>query len=500
MIAVADASWRYAASSEPTLEHIDLAVEPGEAVVLCGASGSGKSTLLRMMNGLIPHLHEGSLSGGVTVAGLDVAASPLEEIGRRTGTVLQHPRRQFFTATAVEETAFAMENFGTAPQRIRARVDAVMRRLGIHNLADRTLAHLSGGMQQRVAVAAALAHEPGLLLLDEPSSNLSADAVENLTGVLRELRRLGITIVLSEHRLHYLAPVVDRFVLLERGRIAREWSAEQILALSDADLAAHGLRDIRAPATTTLPAVVAHGASIAAGGPDDGAGIPPAPPELRPACGGKETGSGLRLADVRCVLRGRTVLSIDDAFFPAGRVTAICGPNGAGKTTLARTIAGLQRHSGSICLDGAELSRRERLRCTAIVMQDVQRQLFTDSARAEIRLSASQAGSGAGALDDAEADRLLDEFDLLPHAEQHPLALSGGQQQRLVIAATRCTRARIVIYDEPSSGVDRRHLESIARAIGDSARGGAVVLLITHDEELLAAAADARLDLHRPRR
>ena len=194
------------------------------------------------------------------------------------------------------------------------------------------------------------------------------------------------------------------------------------------------------------------------------------------------------------------MLSIDDAFFPAGRVTAICGPNGAGKTTLARTIAGLQRHSGSICLDGAELSRRERLRCTAIVMQDVQRQLFTDSARAEIRLSASQAGSGACALDDAEADRLLDEFDLLPHAEQHPLALSGGQQQRLVIAATRCTRARIVIYDEPSSGVDRRHLESIARAIGDSARGGAVVLLITHDEELLAAAADARLDLRKPRR
>ena len=222
MIAVADASWRYAASSKPTLEHIDLAVEPGEAVVLCGASGSGKSTLLRMMNGLIPHLHEGSLSGGVTVAGLDVAASPLEEIGRRTGTVLQHPRRQFFTATAVEETAFAMENFGTAPERIRARVDAVMRRLGIHDLADRPLAHLSGGMQQRVAVAAALAHEPGLLLLDEPSSNLSADAVENLAGVLRELRRLGITIVLSEHRLHYLAPVVDRCPPSSRtGRASR---------------------------------------------------------------------------------------------------------------------------------------------------------------------------------------------------------------------------------------------------------------------------------------
>lgn len=315
--------------------------------------------------------------------------------------------------------------------------------------------------------------------------------------MLRELRRLGITLVISEHRLHYLAPVVDRFVLLERGLIAREWSAGQILALSDADLAAHGLRDVRAPAPTVLPAVVAHGASVADGDPAAGTGGPPVRPELRPPPG--VMADGLRLADVRCVLRGRTVLSIDDALFPAGRVTAICGPNGAGKTTLARVIAGLQQHSGSIGLGGAELSRRERLRCTAIVMQDVQRQLFADSARGEIRLSASQTGSGAGAMDDAEADQLLDEFDLLPHAEQHPLALSGGQQ-RLVIATTRCSRARIVIYDEPSSGVDRRHLESIARAIGDSARGGAVVLLITHDEELLAAAADARLDLRRPRR
>ena len=192
------------------------------------------------------------------------------------------------------------------------------------------------------------------------------------------------------------------------------------------------------------------------------------------------------------------MLSIDETFFPASQVTAVCGPNGAGKTTLARAVAGLQRHFGSMELAGVRVERRERLRHTMIVMQDVQRQLFTDSARAEIRLSASQAGSGAGALDDAEADRLLDEFDLLPHAEQHPLALSGGQQQRLVIAATRCTRARIVIYDEPSSGVDRRHLESIARAVRDSARAGAVVLLITHDEDPLRAAAQTRLDLRPP--
>ena len=131
-------------------------------------------------------------------------------------------------------------------------------------------------------------------------------------------------------------------------------------------------------------------------------------------------------------------------------------------------------------------------------MQDVQRQLFTDSVRAEIELAAARAGSSRTGPTDDDVDRLLDEFDLLPFADQHPLALSGGQQQRLVIAGIRQAEARIVIYDEPSSGVDRRHLDSIARAIRRSARAGAVVLLITHDDELLQRAADVRLDLRPP--
>ncbi|WP_299046183.1 ATP-binding cassette domain-containing protein [uncultured Actinomyces sp.] len=276
------------------------------------------------------------------------------------------------------------------------------------------------------------------------------------------------------------------------GGSAFTWSTEQILALSDADLAAYGLRDVRACTPPVLPAATAHGASVAA--PVAGVGTLPA----SRAPGHDETAKGLRLTDVRCVLQGRTVLSIDEAFFPASQVTAVCGPNGAGKTTLARAVAGLQRHFSSMELDEVRVERRERLRHTMIVMQDVQRQLFTDSVRAEIRLSASRSGAGGGKLSDAEVDQVLSEFDLLSCAEQHPLALSGGQQQRLVIATTRCSHVRVVIYDEPSSGVDRRHLESIARAVRDSARAGAVVLLITHDEDPLRAAAQTRLDLRPP--
>ncbi|MCZ0859302.1 ABC transporter ATP-binding protein [Actinomyces israelii] len=489
MITISQAAWQYATAEKPTMEGVDLVIEPGETVVLCGASGSGKSTLLRMMNGLIPHFHEGTLSGRVTVSGLDVRKSALDELGRRTGTVLQHPRRQFFTATVIDELSFALENFGAEPADIRARVNMLMRRLALQAIMERPLPQLSGGQQQRVAIAAGLGHEPRALLLDEPSSNLSADAVSTLAGTLAELRERGITIVISEHRLHYLTGIADRFVLLERGRIAHSWTAQQLAALEPSVVEQYGLRSIEPPPLPELSSVPAAGASIAP--TSAGAAVRP------PAESGSGRG-GLQLEDVRCVLKGRTVLSIDTAYFPAGAVTAVCGPNGAGKTTLARVVAGLQTHTGTIRLNGEPLSKRQRLRVSGIVMQDVQRQLFADSVRAEIELAATRAGSSRTGPTDDDVDRLLDELDLLPFADQHPLALSGGQQQRLVIAGIRQAEARIVIYDEPSSGVDRRHLDSIARAIRRSARAGAVVLLITHDDELLQRAADVRLDLRPP--
>jgi energy-coupling factor transport system ATP-binding protein len=187
-------------------------------------------------------------------------------------------------------------------------------------------------------------------------------------------------------------------------------------------------------------------------------------------------------------MRGRTILDIAEAHLPSGAITAVTGPNGVGKTTLARVLAGLQRHSGRVLLDGRPLHRSRRQRETAIVMQDVQRQLFTDSVRSELRLGAvpEQAERAATVLDELGLDGLGD---------RHPLALSGGQQQRLVVAAARLSGRRVVIFDEPSSGVDRRHLRSMTRTMREVAEGGAVVVLISHDADLLELAADRELRL-----
>ncbi|MDG4765902.1 ABC transporter ATP-binding protein [Solwaraspora sp. WMMD406] len=471
MIRLDNVTWTYPHADAPSLRSVDLHITSGEFVILCGASGSGKSTALRLMNGLIPHFHdEGALTGTVTVNGTITRKAELDEIGLVTGTVLQHPRRQFFTDSAAEELAFAMENFGFEPRRMLARVTRGLSALAVGVPVQQRLSELSGGQQQQVAIAAATAHDPRVLLLDEPSSNLSADAVDRLVRTLTDLKASGITIVVAEHRLRYLQDLVDRVIVMRDGTIDLEWDAATFRAVSDDELAREGLRGRIRPAA--LPPLAAAGGSIAG---------PAQVGEVRPG--------SLELSGIRCRISGRTILDIERVVFTAGEVTAIRGVNGAGKSTLARVVTGLQRCAGSVRLDGRALSRRARQRVSAIVMQDVQRQLFTDSVEAEIDLA------GADAADSRHTSAVLDALGLEGLAERHPLSLSGGQQQRLVVAAVRVAGRRIVIFDEPSSGVDRRHLKSISDQIRQVAADGAVVLLISHDDDLLSLAADRQLTL-----
>ncbi|MFT3660245.1 MAG: ABC transporter ATP-binding protein [Gordonia sp. (in: high G+C Gram-positive bacteria)] len=476
VITLNDVGWTYPHAEAPTLRAVDLTVADGEFVVLCGASGSGKSTLLRTLNGLIPHFHErGGLTGAVRVSGIDTVSAELDDIGLVTGTVLQHPRRQFFTSHAESEIAFAMENFGFPVPTIRARVDAALARLADGVPLDQPLLRLSGGQMQQVAIEAALAHRPGIVLLDEPSANLSADAVERLARTLARLKESGTTVVVAEHRLRYLRDLADRVVVMRDGVVDVEWSRERFRAVSDDELAAEGLRG-RAPAVD-LPELPAAGAGAAA----------PVPVSAVPD-------GDLTLTGIRCRRGGRTVVEIDKATFTRGEVTAIRGMNGAGKSMLARIVTGLTRSGGDVRLDGERLRRRARQRRSALVMQDVQRQLFTESVRSEIGLAA------VDAVDPPDTETVLAELDLAAFADRHPLSLSGGQQQRLVVATARVAGREIVVFDEPSSGVDRRHLHSIADQIRDLAATGAVVLLISHDDDLLAEAADRQLTLVSPGR
>lgn len=437
------------------LHDLSLNLPPGSATLITGASGSGKSTALRLLNGLVPHLTGGELSGEVIVAGRNTRETPLHELGQVTGTVFQNPRTQFFTATTLEELAFALENAGTPAPEIEARVVAAARKAGISHLLHRALTELSGGELQLIACACVLATDAGILLLDEPTSNLSPDAIDGLRRLLFDLKASGLTLVIAEHRLHFLNGLVDTVVHLDHGRLVSVAPAAEFFAMTDADRRAAGLRTLAPPRLAR--------ADVALPDPVGGLAV-----------------RGLKFS----YQAGRPVLDIASLTFPAGSVSALCGPNGAGKTTLARVLTGLAAQgAGEILLDGHATSQKQRQTASALVMQDVHRQLFGESVAAEVTL-----GLPPGAR--VEVPALLEELGLLDLADRHPMSLSGGQKQRLVVAAALASGARVYVFDEPTSGVDYRHLQAVSARIRSLAAAGHVVIVISHDPEFLAECAD----------
>ncbi|OKL53654.1 ABC transporter [Bowdeniella nasicola] len=445
-----DVTFTYRGAKRCSLEGINVHAAEGEVTLLCGASGSGKTSALRLFNGLIPSFHDGELSGRVRVGDLDVPRTPLGELAEVCATVFQNPRTQFYTTHVIQELAFGLENLGRDPAQIRERIRNVATQVRVEHLLEKRCSRLSGGQMQLVACAVALCATTPLIVFDEPTANLDDESIHALRHLIELLKAEGHTIVVAEHRLSFLAGIADRAYVFDKGRIVRQCNGEEFFSISDAERRELGLRSL-----ACLP-----GAEK------------PAP-----------TGPGLLIENLAFGYRRREpVLDIDHMLFPAGRVTALTGENGAGKTTLARLICGLERtRHGRMMLGDKPLKRGDAY----LIMQDPTRQLFADTVVDEVTL-------GLKKRERAEADSmtLLEQLDLADHASDHPQALSGGQRQRLVIATAQAARRKIYIFDEPTSGVGYRHLKAISHTMRHLADSGAVVIVITHDQELIEEAAD----------
>lgn len=489
---------------------VDLRVMPGEVVVLCGESGCGKSTVTRMANGLAPHFYEGTLSGEVWVCGNDVSAMRLDEIGGLVGSVFQNPRTQFFTVDVAGEVAFACENQGLAVDDIRGRVERTARDFSLEGLMGCSLFDLSGGQKQRVACASVSAAEPRLFVLDEPSSNLDVPTISLLRRVIERWRGAGCGVLVAEHRLHYLAPLIDRAYLMAGGRVSRVLSGDELRAATDRALASWGLRPLSLAGlvSTRLQRVWEQPSST------DGEGREEAPLAAEPA-----DGDGVALLDApagrtrfgadmaadsvarrfevcsasfsyRRGKRRARGIEVDRLSLPQGAVIALIGDNGAGKTTFVNWLAGLSKGKGFLEWDDECLGRRERLARTFVVMQDVNHQLFCESVLDEVLISLPR-DEGLGCDDRTacaeRAREILSRLDLADVADEHPRSLSGGQKQRVCVAAALASGRRFVVYDEPTSGLDLRHMREVARIVGDVAREGRTQFVVTHDPEFIMA-------------
>lgn len=493
MIDVASLSFSYV--SELTgdrveaLKDVDLSADAGSLTLVCGASGCGKSTLMKALTGLVPQMTPGELGGVVRINGRNLADVALTDVGHLCSSVFQNPRTQFFCDTVAEELAFCGENYGRERATLRQQSERAAKLMGISHLLERKLTTLSGGQLQKVALACALASGAPVLLADEPTSNLDPAAISEVRAALKVLKEQGLTIVVVEHRLHFLRGLADQVLLMEGGRVTRRWNGAEFFSMGQAQRRSLGLRtlvDPGPPETWVGQGQAGRQEKQAgqgqAGRQENQAGHQEnreaAPSQARLSCRGLSFAYG-----------ASPVFEGLDADFPAGQITCIAGANGVGKTTLVRVLCGLAApSSGTISLDGVPASRKTRRSACALVMQDTGRQLFSDTLAGELTIGASHASGQSG-------EQLLADFDLANLGERHPLSLSGGQKQRLVIAAARATGRPIVILDEPTSGVDARHLDSITATLRRIADEGAAVVVVTHDGEFAAACADRLITL-----
>lgn len=456
-----------------TLDNVTLRITPGETILLVGESGSGKSTCLRTMNALVPQFYNGELTGRVHVNGTDVNELKLADMASRSAMVFQNPRTQFFTSAVRSEMALTLENLGVGPSQILETIDEVAEQTGITYLMDREIHGLSGGELQRVACACALVARVPLLLFDEPTSNLSPHAIAQFRNLLLSMKRMGKTMVVSEHRIHFMNGIADHVYRIAAGKLVDQYTGEEFFALTPTQRTSLGLRAFKEPAMQTSQ-----------------------PPAL---C---TDSKGLGIRNLKFAYRSKKqterqlILDISTMYFPSGKITALCGPNGAGKSTLARIICGLaQPEKGTeITLDGVPLNPKERMRACGIVMQDVRRQLFAGSVADEITMGLAKDQRAA-----VDVHAILESLDLNELSSRHPAAISGGQQQRLVVGAMIAGKKQVVIFDEPTSGVDAKHLHSIAVRLRELAGEGVTIICITHDAELIQECADYAVYLPRLR-
>lgn len=452
--------WRHAGRRAWAVRGVDLRISHGERVLLLGPSGAGKSTLLAALAGLLPE-DSGESEGTVEIDGLEPVKAR-----ERVGIVFQDPQTQLVMARCGDDVAFGLENRGVPAEEIWPRVSEALERVGFPYPIGRRTAALSGGEQQRLALAGVLAPRPGLLLLDEPTANLDPAGGALIRSAIARSHDPDTTLILVEHRIAEALPLVDRVVVLEPGGGVRaDGTPTAVFSLLGDQLADQGVWVPGRPLPTHR------------------AVAPPADPLVR-----------AEHVTVRHRLRAASIC------VRAGEALAVTGPNGAGKSTLALLLGGLLAPtSGSV--DAAPGGAPHKWRAAALtqrigsVFQSPEHQFVTSRVADELALGPRQLGRADVS---ATVDELLERLRLTKLAGANPYTLSGGEARRLSVATALATAPRLLVLDEPTFGQDRRTWIELVELLARLRDDGCGIVAVTHDEDFVTALADRTVVLDRP--
>lgn len=476
MITVRDLSWQYeplvdGGKPVDSLKHVSFDIKSGSFVGVIGPTGAGKSTLCMALAGIIPNLADGTMTGLVEVNGMNTSRHSVSALSERIGYVQQDPEAQLFCASVEDEIAFPLENRGIAPDIIDKQIDVMLDLVGMTGYRKRVPASLSGGQMQRVAIAAALAAEPDVLILDEPTAALDPEGKQEVFDVLERIRQTrSMTVIMAEQDTEHIAYWADQVLFMVNGELVRNGDAslfvreKGLLESSGVQVADDPLPQVKA---------VQQGKKHKKDKKNQ--------PERS-----KDVVISLDHVSYQYERGGNASKALDDVTFDIerGSFIGLIGRNGSGKTTLAKHLNGLIRPTqGTVTVDGLDASKHsvgEMAAHVGFVFQNPDHQIFCSTTKEEIAFGPTALGLD-GATVFKRVDEMLTLFDLHRYEDVSPATLGYGERRAVALSSVLAMRTPILVLDEPTAGLDHRLAARFLGTIEKLNQRGVTIVMISHD-------------------
>jgi cobalt transport protein ATP-binding subunit len=494
-VSVHEVTFTYHGADRPALRGVSFAQAAGEMIGVMGASGAGKSTLAKCLNRIIPEFEDGDFHGAIRVAGEPPEHLRVCDVAPKVGMVFQDFESQLFSTNVAHEIAFAMEQVGMERAEMDRRIMPALEAVGLRGFEHRDPMSLSGGEKQRLAIASVLALRPSVIVLDEPTTDLDPEGRAEVFDLIAKLRAQGLSLIVIEHESEELR-AADRIMVLRDGEIATDGPPPEVfsrtallrecgvrppglghaLELLGIDVQPNGVEQAYEAIVRAYPRLTSTRA-VAEAGPD---AAPPA--KTGPVFVGIDNVSFSYSG-------GPRVLDSIDLKVEAGEFLAIVGQNGSGKTTLAKHIVGLlQPANGRVTIEGkdrAQMRPAEMAREVAYVFQNPDHQIFAATVEDEVAFGPRNFGLGEDEIR-RRCDEALEAVGLQNERQSDPFLLSKGERQRLAVASVLVLRPRMLILDEPTTGLDHREQIRMMALVRDLNQAGIAIVIITHTPWLVA--------------